>query len=694
MAPTRTIPAVFPMVQKSEGNAYKILKASMLRRLAQCQNYLWSKMVRVYAGHAYEGHGCLLQNLPPADPVQGGVTTLSDGTKARLVCSFFVPKNWCASARLKIQGLYLLAQGSGSTSSVGKVHVQVCDLNDRPASTLQSLSCADPTKFTWSFETLVPQDNEYQVKVYVSFTNGNPSNDNVFDDYIKIQCVSARYLNGNSLEMLGQTASDTWVPHVDPGTSGDYLPAASAFFRRIIENTIHLYSYRAPEVCQSWLDEPWHNTSTFTKVAHYTIYTPSRVSELTGKLYVYCTNGGAGNEVRVKLNGSVVQTFTALASGENILDVTGFAVTDRQENLITIEAKSTAASADWGTFVWGCSIWESDTNLATATAPADYVPLDEAGLRGDKYFVADNDGAGSATGFLWLMRNDRWLAENRLRHVIGDWRHRIYKRLVHAPSSNDEAHGGGTEGTAFDPATDWTRGDQQAEQFHAPKNITVNGFTDSENDDSGYGAFPYGGCDTSSDDLHEFWGYDTGFGLNYSNVNEALGWNFPGTYDMKKHGRRLGWYIISVPGISTHVTDDGSTGYRVMTRGRRCPPALLRPSTLFPPSPHDQNEAYKDRAYLEPEYDGAVVDTIPVIAQRQFEDTECHWLQEMHGEHNAAASVEFTLRGRLPRTTGTQTMLQDPPYDEYDKEGILFEVELNSVFVCDLPLSQEILDAL
>lgn len=676
--PLRTIPSSFPLVQKNEGNTYKILRASLMRRLAQAQNYLWSKMVRVYGGHGYEGHGCLMQNLPPGDPVQGGVETLSNGQKGRAMCSFYVPRNWCASARVQIVGQYLLTKTTDDT--VGTFYAQVYDLFDRPVGVIQSYYVDDDTKTDWSMELIVPQDNDYQIRIFMAFTNGNLGGEIALENTLKMRCVSARYLPGNATELLGQTANATWQPHEDPSTDPQlWWPGASAFFRRIIDNTLHLYSYRAPELCQSWLDLSWHNTSTFTEIGHYVFYSPSQMTKVTGKLHVYVQgSSGAGNEVRVLLNTVVVQTFTALAAGETVLDVTEFTVPDGAENLITIEAKSAAVSTDWGTFVWGVSFWESDTAIAV-TIPTDYVPLDESKLRGDKPFVWENDGDGDAAGLIHLMRNDVWLAQNRPRHLIGDWRHRIYKRLTYAPNSLDPS----PQTDYYDPRTDWTRGDQQPQQLFAPKNITVNGQGSTEDDQDGFGAFEHGQTDTSDSDLADN-NYDTGYRLDGGSPQHALSYGFPFAYTHVRHGRRLGWYVIPIDGLSVHPLT-AQSGWRLITRGRRLNPHTMAASG-WGQGPVECEPGYIDRAYFDPVYDGTSQEQIPLMAHGVKKDSDKQWHPELRAEHDTASTILFTVRGRLPRAM--HSVAGNPLASDTFLEGTLYEVELNSVYLSDLPLTQ------
>lgn len=646
----RTIPAIFPSLYQREGYSRKTVKSSLIRKLALSQNYLWARLRRVYAGGGFEGHGNRMFHIDASYPQHwDGEETMLSGHAGVPVVSFFVPVNWCASSRVLCQGLFSFATKASSTA---QIVAQLCELGGKVLSeNIFVIHAADEgTDQAWSIEVQVPQDDSYQIRIFCVFLDRNTEIESISEskdtpdwmtfgangEGMKISNVSARYAVGNAADIGGDTVPTTWAPTAD--FFRDNMSVASAFLERLIKNTQHLYAMRPPELCQVYLEKPYNNTSSFVEVGRYTIWTPSRITKLTGKLVSYCTSGGAGNEVRVKLNGSVVQTFTALASGETVSDVTAFTVTDNQENTITIEAKSTSASTDWGTIVWGVSFWESDTTLAlpgATTVPSAFAPLDEEAIEGDDVITAEGNNAFSQRGGIRkLFDNDRWLARHRLRHVIGDWRHRTLKRGYLSPNT-----------TTAEPRVDWTPGpftsglnDQEAN----PKNITVRGGTSTEDDKDGYGTYATGLPSSES-------GSQLAASVG-STISAA--WSYPTSIDFPLEGRRLGrWPLVNPSGIKVLPTDSSSV--RIVMRARR-----LRVQSMATGSdgfgPEDAEFQYIGKAYLEFLQDSSV-NTMPIQPPDVYKagqvlaplDTLPSWLPQITLV-GTGADQTFKVRGRLP----------------------------------------------
>lgn len=650
----RTLPNQFPSLYQREGYTRKSAKSSLARKIAISQNYLWARLRRVYAMGGSEGHGNVMYHIDANYPQHwDGEEKLTMGAVGSHIMgvpivSFLVPPNWCASSRVLIQGLFSFATKSTSTAWIV---AQLCDLDGKEVSetTFEIKAADEGTDKTWSIEVQVPQDNVYQIRVFLAFIDASTEVESVSEskdttdwmtfgangEGMKVSHVSARYAVGNTSDLGGDTVPTTWAPTAD-FYRADY-PLSSAFIERLIKNTQHLYAMRPPELCQVWLDKPYNNTSAFVEVGRYRIWTPSRVTQLTGKLVTYCTNGGAGNEVRVKLNGSVVQTFTALASGETISSVTAFTVTDNQENVITIEAKSTAASADWGTMVWGVSMWESSTTLSLpggTSVPSFYTPLDEEALEGDDIITAEvNNAFGQRAGWRTMFDNDRWLAFNRLRHVIGDWRHRVLKRGTLSPN------------TSAEPRVDWTPGPFTSglpDNAANPKNITIRGATSTENDKDGYAKFATGLPTSETGDQ-----LAASVGSTY-----AAAWSYPTDLQFTLHGRRLGfWQLVNPSGVRTLPKD--ANQLRIYMRARR-----LRVQQMATGSdgfgPGDGEIHYIGKAYLEFLLDSSVTqmnveppDTYKAGQVLAPLDTFPSWLPSTVVTCSASDQT-LKVRGRLP----------------------------------------------
>lgn len=654
--PRRTLPQNFPFVHPGEGWTAQLLKASLMRRLAQAQNYLWANLRRVYAGHGYDGFSNYLGNTPNSNTVQVGLDPLPDGSLGRPVCTFYVPRNWCAGTLLRNKFRYTFTAGVGSPTA--RVVFVLYRLDDTYAGIHAYEDCTAGTKDgVVSFR--VPQDQDYQCRVFIQLVSAG--DDAQFTNLIKLTYLSSRY-DTDATDIHGLTPSQiTWANRYDLPTT-TFPPAASAFFDRIIRNTLWHYTHRNPELCQAYFGVPWHNTSTFTEVGRYAVNIAAGVSTIEGRLYVRTMNGGAGSEVRVLLNGTVQQTWTALALGDTELTSTiTLPNANGAEYTITIEARN-STTTNWGTIVWGVSYWESVTTLpgATVAAPTDYAPLDEDYLEGDDNIVALYAGGSSTfpAGFVRLQQNDRWLMKNRPRHLIGDWRHRTLKRLATYTSY----------GTTFDPRVDWSRGDNWSLQLDAYKNMTIRG-------DSG-----------SYDDTDSLGNYSTGQGGN-TGYNETP-YTYPSDMYFTQHGRRLGRYPIAIPTGITPLVTNGFSQWRLMVRARRLRPYLLS-TDVNGNGPAVEEPAYLGKGYVDPIYDGTSKGLVPIQDNNTpGRDTTQRWLLSKRADHLQSSGVKYVqLRGRLPSQP-----VGAPPVPR--PEGMCFEIEVTSVFLVDEPLTASYLATL
>lgn len=659
--PTRTIPAAYPNVKTQEVMTGRVIRASTLRRMAQSQNFLWANLRKVYQAHAYEGFGSLMANLPPTNNIQTGVEPLPDGSLGKLMSSFYVPRNWCAGSRVRIA--YQARMGRTSGSTTGKIIAVLCRMDETATGVWTSHNISGVGTFTSILRLRVPQDGEYQIKVYLQFTNGDPASETPFSNNLVLDYVSARYDQPDEQDLFGQTfdANKRWKKHYDVYNLTDWPPAASHFYQRIVDNTNWMWHNRGAEICQSYLGLPWNNTTTFAEVGRYVCAHVAGVTQWAGRLHVYIQNGGAGCEVRLLVGGVVIQTWTALAAGAQTLTVNAFspgtstaAIDDR---VVTIEAKNLGGSY-WGSIVWGVFLWESAVDeTGLPTIPSVYSPQDESALEGDDLLVSSTTTPSALkSGLRWLQENDRWLYKNRLRMVVGDWRHRTYKRLATYAAA----------GTTFDARVDWTRADQWANQILAPRNITING-TSSANDD----------VDSIGD-------YDKGAGTSVG-YNEAP-FTYPTSMTHLLHGRRLGLGFMGHVNSPLAASLYASWGLKV--RARRCRPAIMS-SDQNGFGPLAEETPYLNKAYLELVYNGATVpNPIRIQTTPVRPDHEHQWHLGARGSHTVSTGAPlFTVRGRLPGQPSGVPAATRP-------EGMLFEVELASVFLADEPLTQDAIDSL
>lgn len=707
---TRTIPPLFPLVHEAELFTRKIVKGSVLQRIAKAQNWIWAKFGKVYANHGYEGHGYAQQHIlssrvtPPTSPTvtpKGMDPDLVDppdgGFKALPLCSFIVPPNWGASRRLLVKGRSNLLKANASQ---GEIIVALYTLDEVPIGVYKSNRQTAAGDEDWSLELAVPQDKFYQCKVFQRFYDGATTDENNVSDGFLTYYVSARYDVGNATEIGGDAVTAEWSPTSESVLGYDESFNA-AILQRILRNTMHIYATRPPELCQSWLANPYNNTSSYVEVGRYKVWLPHMVTEVTGKLLVHCTHGGAGNNVRVMLDGVAVFTSGTLSAGETEVDVTAFAIGDAAEHTITIEAKSTAASADWGTSVYGVSFWESGLTMALGSVPAvpaAFVPVDESSLEGDDAIVWQDNLQAQKSGLYYMIRNDRWLARNRLRHLIGDWRHRVYKRLILHPDT-----------TIVEKAGDWTRGYEQLDyQLGRPKNITVRGDDAAFDDFDGYSLFPNG-------TVTSFTG-DDGANIATAAPNPTLPAPFPGVglyygwphdYEVTQPGRRLAKHYVATPASTSPLAEEVTAQWLLLTRHRRLRPFLLA-SDINGSGPRDEEppgivplppatKGYHNAGYLQPDYDGSNTNPIHIHGRGTIPDFEKHWGAPLAGYHSTG-SLALAIVGRLEGHATTlfdSVSTQGLHYGTKTRdEGELFEIELNSVYFADTPLNQEVLDGL
>lgn len=644
--PIRTLPKNFPPLHESDYHARKIARVQLARKLAQAQNFLWASMFRVYGGCAYEGHGYSLTN-GATDPA--ATETAPDGTTStKLVAAFACPPNWSASQRLKITGR--VSKTNHTLTATGKVIASVWTIDGQYSGRYAAFNMSSDRNgaadFTLTLE--VPREATHEIRIHLGASLGVTEMGAA--DSFELQCVSARYEIASAAEMWGDAPAATWQPIAHPFVANN-PPLAAALLRTIVRNTTHLYAYRSPEICHSWLKPANVNTASYAEVGRYAVYVPPRVTQLDGKLGVHSTHAVAGNDVRVLVDGVVVFTSATTAAGYSEIDITPFAVTPGAERVITVQARSTAAGGSTGVTVEGVWIWENDVTLSLPTGttdPANYVPVDEATIESD-------DEIAEAT-WLRIVQNDTWLARQRLRWLVGDWRHRTYKRVA-------------VDGTSsYAAGWDYTRGDSSSAWYpNHRKNITINGNTTwmdatgstTPDDREGYGYFP-NGVD----------GNNIGFSLD----------TWPISQEQYQHGRRVGRFRIEnhVPGYPINSVTNARV--RWYARGRRLAPWHLKEFGAGYYGPLLEDASCRGRAYFEQLLAGVSGMKLPISAAN---DLVSAWYGPTTGLASQVAAA-VTIHGRCPSNGQTGNSL----------EGALFEVELQATLLLDAPLTQADLNAL
>lgn len=654
--PIRTIPTNFPLLRERDYYTRRLARGGLIRDLAKAQNYLWAKSSRVYAACSYEGHGFEDSGATARaanvliSPFRQALPSDLTITNAVRMCAFLAPPNWGPSQRIKVQGQVNFTKIDTGTM---KITVLVCELNGSYTGESKTITVSTTGDNDWSTVLTTNRYRTQEVHVYVHSITGN-----IGTNYskAKLNYVSARYQTGDSTEMGGDAPNLTWKPMSHAASQEDY-PMDSAILVNLVRDTNSLYAARGcPELCQSWLARNYINSAGFQTTGIYKVWVPSRVTSIKGKITYYSTHGGAGNSIRVLWNGVVKQTFSALAAGATTtVDVTAFAVTEGAEGTLSVEAESTAAAGNWGVITLGVHFWEEAVTLALpggTTVPADYQPLDEDYLGADRTITFDLTGT-VRTGIKKLFENNTWLAHNRLRWLISDWRHRTLKRV-----DTDTPVGTGTN---IYPFWDWTRGPEDTEnQIYMPKNITVVG-TDTTKD--GLGAWPRGLSSTGA-----------------ATVN-----NWPGPQAYLIDGLRVGLVRTNIPATVSAINGITNSRARVWFRGRRLRPFAL--GTGFDSGtegPLVEDEAFKNRGYFSTNIGGSDTCQLYLDGSRAS-DTEPHWPASKTLLHSALGETS-NIVGRCEHKPGG--------YVKNPLEGNLFEMELQAVCIYDEPLTQTEIDAL
>lgn len=637
--PFSRIPSFFPNLAASEVNTRRLIKSSLIRRIAEAQNFLWSHG-RVYAANGYEGNGYRLWNSYEANDGRELELQEDGSTLAMCVCTFLVPRNWNKRNVVKVS--YEIVTPDESFVGV------ILRLEDKTGTLITSVSeviAGDGSaSFPSSQEIEVSGTGEYQVRVLFTYAGPPPAplagpppygtTSAVFNH------VSARWLEDD-------TVDDEWFQFDAAWAFSNDYPVASVLLNKLVRNTIHLWARRTPEICQASIGQNYCNTSTFTQVARYVAFVSHRCNTLAGQLVVNCTHSGAGNEIRLKMDGSVIQTFTALSAGHQVLVLSAFSgVTGNAEHIFTVEAKSTAAGADWGTVLLGVQIWENDTDIISP--PADYTPLDFLALEGDDAITAQTVNAfGQSAGLRKLFSNDRWLAHNRLKVLVGDWLHKTLKNGVEFAADT------------VDRRVAWTYSEIYGDR---PRNITVGPWTnpiqEAQDGMATWDALLMGLADTSG-------GY-----------SPASPYTYPNELQYTNYGQRLGLYSV----FKVFSGAESAPRVVIKTRVRRVRPYFMTIDGTGT-GPASADEFYVSKGFLQVDL-AAGATRLEIHTPPKAEDWLPQWILEGAADHETGP-YDLQLAGRL------RSQYEASEGDATNRpEGMLFEMELCSCYIVDAELTE------
>ena len=674
----RTIPARFPLVQQAELAYGRSMKADILRRFAQAQNFLWANVRRAASLWAYDGAGNFISGKSLATAGAGSVVPgwsdsliadMPGGTyKGICVATFAIPAPQIGNTRIRAQGRANFQRNTGTAAIRVTLHEVDDDETFLGAYQTATLTSTSST-WDWSFDLECPNNRPVVGKVWFGGLLGSStSGTGGTYDTLTIYSASVRWLPPDQLG--APTGTFDFEPVAPTAfTAGD--SADVALLDQVRRGLVALGGSRGQtEILQSWFGEIERTTTSFLEVGRYKVYTSVEVGTIGYRLFLF--KGDKDGQVLVKWNGTTKATIDVKAPQANwsVAEYSGtftIAAGDMDaESVLSLEVKNVADSTAHGCMVIGVFAWEEAIDATGwPTVPSAFAPLDEGRLVADEFLVYDLEPNESArTGVKHLFANLLWLAKHRLRHLVADWRHRTLKRIT------------GEDGTtASFPGSfwDWTPpglGPTPNLPGRAPKNITVRG--DLTVDDG----WTRGAA--NHDSLDGFGHVTTGFS-DFDTSGITTGW--PAFQQYRGHGRRLSGLVLVIPsGLSMHASDGTATS-TFRARARRVRPASMGVTFnqgQLGPTVEEVN--WQNRGSLEVDWPSTGGLSLPIRSSSAnvVDDYLPRWLPTQSKLSYATASGR--VRGRLP-------IASIPNSQANVLEGTLFEVELLGLLAYEDPLS-------
>lgn len=651
----RTLPQSFPLITPNEALAGYAFKASIVRRLAQAQNYLWANMRNVWAGFGYEGNGRVAANrlVDPATSslvIPGQVTT-PGGRTGMPVASFIVPKNWASGTRLRVT-CYITATLSAKGS--GFIEVQLFDMNGAPVGT-PGLESDNGTNSRLDVLVDVPQSyGQLQAVIYVSDTFA--VNGSVGNQQTELLSYSVRYINRTG-DVFGVTP-EAWQTYQNVGLPGFVAGgpyAGSLFYMKMIHNTLALWSSQNPHICHGQLKDHWQNLNAYKEVGRWVIQVPYGC---TARFDFAERRVVAANAWRILVDGvSVASGSIGHTAGTAQSEQNGTFSLAAGERVVTIEfnAGASASSAQYGAQLLRFKLIEESRPTTTPAPASSYVPIDEEELQGDKPI--------RLTEILHhLQENDRWLYANRRMVFIADYVARTLK-----------AFGFDTNDLKTDARTAYTTHPRIDLPYSANRsgwrNITNSRGT-LGNDEANTPAPPAIINDGVTPDDVQFGGAGTG----YSTGAFTGLWYWPDSGSWVVTGRVLFFQRADSAVLA------GTRRRRVLARARRKRPDVFvsddEADGRF--SPWGRDSSYHNRAYLDIDPNGG---TRVKKYLNTYPDWEPHWYDAGTLDYIGAGGY-LKIIGRVPPSGPLPGGIAERP------EGMLFETELMGVCILDEPFTQ------
>lgn len=637
----RTLPSAFPLVHPHEVLGGRIISASIMRRLAQAQNYLWANLRNV-RGHGAAGGGShVIANWRREEWRRGAVRlteTLSDlplvapgqPVLAQRLARFRVPANWCSGNRLRVR----VSGVSNSLKSM--VCARLFDGGSPVGPTVTQFFDDSGALKEIDLELNVPQGRELDCVLWASASH-YAIDDARYAETATLVAYSARYVN-KSTDANGYVPQE-WHDKRDL-QDGIFHAAAPVFYRGILDNTLWHWTRRNPEVAHAWLAPSHARTTAWGEVGRYWCSVPRAC---TARYRLRARGLGSTGTIswRILVGGSPVASGTFAQN--TTIDVDGtLSLAASDDMLVTLEMSCANNVSDWGAQMLGFQL-DEESFTSLVAPPESFSPQDELMLAADQRLEVQY--------FRTLQRNDRWLLHHRPRALVCDWMARGAFLLNEVSGEPD--YRGHFSLAPREPEYGF------ADVGPGLRNMTVLG--SSGQDVPGTGAFPNGLAAAT-----------TGY--------VSSPYQHPVTASALVSGRLLGRYV--------HPASDFRARLSVRARRR---------------TPHMRNQ-WQDSggdgawASADPDYDGqsevrlsvdASVDAhvAAVRAPVGSTDAQFMWLPVARLMPSTSAR-SLALNGRIPPLPDTQHLVLSRP------EGILFAVEVESMALVDEPLSQAQLNGL
>lgn len=705
MTKRHTLPDTFPTLHERDYYSRRIARGDVFRRIAQAQNYIWANQGRIHGMSAYEGRNCTVY-----DTIKGYSSHTADGIDdkhdAIQLASIMVPDNPGPSRSVDVTVQFGLSATAGFAFTLV---AEVYELDGTYTGVHQSATTSTTSATEMTLTVTVPHGRPCQIVVWASYFHSGSAT-----EYATCYYLYAKFTDPTTDQLFGSPVIPSWTLINKSTGLADGDPVSAPLMRTLVRNTLALWS-RQWVIANCYLSDQM-NSGGFIGSPGYRFTPGPKCTKVDITLYLYQFNASVSGTVNYNMSGggTLSTTDTINSVGYHTLTHTVTVTPGAVCNLnLRWAGPNSGTTGDWGANLYGVTITEQGADPGIAI-PSAFQPIDE------ELFTAD-DLIDTTTVLNKLLANDIWLLANRPRVLVSDWCHRTLKRL-----EKDDAG-------IIPPEWDWTRGD-------VPGALMASAIT------SGGAGFPYGqggrlanitvcGNNTTAD-MSGSTSHDNQDGEGVYPDGLANSWSasdtsgstdkrlWPTSEKFRRHGRRLAMFNITQPasarvGATAPLVHNKVPGARIQTwvRGSRCSPALqagfayqndalggatkavnVRP--VRGPAPEnsfymgwgsfdiDYNATSSSQILLRPDLRNSAIVPDEFI-DSVYGDMSAQWIGPAVEVQPSTPPTTLTIRGRLINKSGSKLRAGTEAL-----EGSVFEMELQSAFVADVPLTQDLLDAL